>query len=68
MREIRNKTNAMLRLESQYSVNIEELLRRKYVDEGLTIDKLARQLIISRKTAWNWLKEAGITCRRMKWE
>lgn len=42
----------------------EAWLRRKYVDERLSIRAIARETVASESTIWRWLKEHGIRARQ----
>ena len=57
----------MLLLEYKNGETIEEQLRKLYVDEKLTIEKVAKRLSIQSKTANKWLILAGID-RRLNYE
>lgn len=67
MKKIENKTNTMLRIEKQYNTNIEELLRHLYVDKNMTINQIAKELIISVGITFKWLNLANITTRKISW-
>lgn len=59
------KTNSMKRIERQYGKKIEEILRELYVEQEMTIEKIAEELIVSPATAYDWLKKANIRTRKM---
>lgn len=69
MKEIKNKTNAMKLVEKAHGGEkpLEEILRVLYVEEGLNIHQIGKELGISPSTAYRWLKEADITMRKMTW-
>lgn len=70
MKQIQNKTNTMKRIEQIYGGGdiLEELLRKLYVEQELTIEEIANKLCLSTGTVYKWLKLADITTRKMKWE
>lgn len=68
MKKIKDKTNAMLRLEREYNTSIEELLRKLYIDEEKTIEEISEELLLAPGTTFKWLKLAGIRTRKMKFE
>lgn len=70
MKIIKNKTNTMKRIERIYGDGdiLEELLRKLYVEQELTIEEIANKLCLSTGTVYKWLKLADITTRKMKWE
>ena len=67
MRTIENKTNTMLRLEREYGVNVEELLRYLYVTKEMTINQIGKELILSDGIIFKWLNLANITTRKISW-
>lgn len=68
MKSIKNKTNTMILIEKIHNMPIEELLRKLYVEEHMTIEQIADKLNISSGSVYYWLKQADITMRQMKWE
>lgn len=70
MKIIKNKTNTMKRIEQIYGDGdiLEELLRKLYVEQELTIEEIANKLCLSTGTVYKWLKLTDITTRKMKWE
>jgi hypothetical protein len=68
MRYIRNKTDKMLEIERVQNTPIEEMLRRLYVDEGLSAHKICSTLGISYLTCLKWLEKANITSRRIDFD
>ena len=70
LKNIQNKTNTMIRIEQIYGGgdSLEELLRKMYVEDELTIKEIADKLNCSSGTIYKWLKLADITTRKMKWE
>ena len=65
MKKIKHKNYAMMRVESENNVEIEELLRQKFVDENKTIEKISNELQISYVTTIKWLKLSGIYSRML---
>lgn len=53
-------TNLQRLLEMLYQKPINELLKELYVDRGLTIKQIAKELEISSYAVWSWLKEFDI--------
>lgn len=68
MRNIKNKTNSMLRLEREYNTSIEELLRSMYVDQNMTIKDIANELILSVGIVFRWMNMANISTRKIKFK
>lgn len=66
MKQINNKNAKMKLIENREGVNIEELLRRKFVDENKSINKITNELNISYVTTIRWLKLAGVYSRKLK--
>lgn len=50
-------------VERQHGAPVEVLLRRLYVNEGLTQEEVAKTLGIGRDTAIRWMAEYGIPTR-----
>ena len=65
MKKIMNKSKRMKEIEYELEENIEEVLRRMYVDENKLTEIIATELSISYVTAFKWLKKAGIYSRRL---
>lgn len=65
MRIIKKKTNKMLQIEQEKGENIEEVLRRMFVDENRPTENIAKELSISYVTAFKWLEKAGIYSRKL---
>lgn len=58
--------NALInQIETTKGEEIEELLRRYYVDEHLTQYQIAKELNVSYLTVIRWLKRAGIHSRKL---
>ena len=68
MKDISFKTPRMKTIENKHNLNVEELLRQKYVDENKSALEVAKELNISYVTAVKWLKLAGIYSHRLKIE
>ena len=54
----------MQRLEAVHGVPMGDLLRRLYVDEGLTVDQVGAFLGITKGAASRWLDRFGVEIRR----
>ncbi len=65
MKPIKNKSKHILLIEEEHHLQIEELLRRLYVDEGLSIQELATRINVTYLTAHRWLKKAGIYSHKL---
>lgn len=66
MKKINNKSAKIKLIENKEGIGIEELLRRKFVDENKSIEKIANELGISYVTTFRWLRMAGIYSRKLK--
>ena len=55
----------MLEVEEKLEEDIEEVLRRMFVDENKPTETIAEELSISYVTAFKWLRRAGIYSRRL---
>jgi transposase len=55
----------MQQIEQREGECIEEILRRKYVDENKLITLIAKELQISYVTTYKWLNLAGIHSRKL---
>lgn len=66
MRKILHKTSRMKTIENKFNLNVEELLRQKYVDENKSTLQIAEELNISHVTVIKWLSLAGIYSHRLK--
>lgn len=55
----------MLQIEQEKGENIEEVLRRMFVDENRPTENIAKELSISYVTAFKWLEKAGIYSRKL---
>lgn len=65
MKEIKNKSIHILRVENKIGGQIEEILRSRFVDEHKQIQTIADELGVTYKTVVYWLKQANITSRRL---
>lgn len=65
MKKISHKNSLMKTIENQNKEEIEELLRRLFVDDNLTQEQIAEKLQISYVTVLRWLRMAGIRHRRI---
>lgn len=66
MRKITNKTDTMKQVETKLGGDIEEILRRMYVDEDLSVQVMSDKLGISYVTTHKWLQLAGVRSRRLR--
>lgn len=66
MKKIRNKSKRILEVEQNKGVEIEEELRKLYVDENKSTEEIAKCLSISYVTAFRWLQLAGIYSRKLE--
>lgn len=48
-------------------LDFHEVMRRLYVDDKKTLDQIAKELYLSKSTIVKWLKQEGITMRKMIW-
>jgi len=65
MKIIQYKNQHMLTVEEREKENVEEILRRKYVDESKSKAVIAKELLISYATVYRWLQLAGIYSHRL---
>ena len=66
MKSIKKKVKYMRDIEEREGVCIEELLRRKFVDENKPAKQIADELGTSYITTFKLLKMAGIYSRKLK--
>lgn len=52
-----------VRVERLHGASLNDLLRRLYLDEGLTYPQIAERLDVSVSTVNRWMKAAAITTR-----
>lgn len=55
----------MKSIETKLGDDIEEILRKKYVDENKSTKQIANELNISYVTAFRWIQKAGIYSRKL---
>lgn len=60
------KTRYMLAAEQRINEELEEALRRKFVDENKPIKQIADELGASYEAVVKWLKMAGVYSRRLR--
>ena len=60
------KSKRIIEKEEEWGINVEEALRRLYVDENLHKDEMASRLGISKLTIEKYMKLAHIFSRRLK--
>jgi transposase len=65
MKNFTRKSRLVMTIERMYGFPIEEVLRKKYVDEGKPALQLADELGVSYATVIAWLKKAGIYGRKL---
>jgi hypothetical protein len=65
MRTITKKSTYIKAIEEKLGGSIEEILRRKYVDENKQIHTISHELGITYLTTIRWLHKANITSRRI---
>lgn len=66
MKQIKNRSPTMERIDEQFKMPTEELLRIKYVEQNKKVEIIAKELNISYVTVIKWLKLAGIYSRKLK--
>lgn len=57
------RTREMQRIEARYGEPMGDILRRLYVEDGLTVEKVADQLGYSKGAISRWLERFGIETR-----
>lgn len=65
MKQITHKSKRMLQIEQSKGEDIEETLRRMFVDENMPTETIADELSISYVTAFKWLNLAGVHSRKL---
>lgn len=58
----------MKHIERIYKDDINEILRKLYTENELTIREIAKELTITPATALKWLNEAGIKRRKINFD
>lgn len=66
MIKIKKKSIRMLQIEEQFGTNIEELLRRLYVDEDFTIKEISSHIGVAYVAVFRWLKQSGIYSKKLE--
>lgn len=66
MKKITKKSKTMKKIEIQEKLNIEEILRSKYIDENKPAIQIANELGVSYATIFHWLSLFGIYSRKLK--
>lgn len=56
----------MKQVENKHNINLEELLRQKYVDENKPVRLIAEELDVGYCNIVKWLNKAGIYSRKLK--
>lgn len=65
MKVIDRKSKYMLNVEAEQGAEIEELMRRMFVDQHLTQREIASKLGITYATTIRWLNKSGVYSRRL---
>lgn len=65
MKPLPQKTSKMRQVEANQGMEIEELLRRLFVDENRSIEAIATKLNVSYPVVISWLRQAGIYGRKL---
>lgn len=65
MKKIEKKTKKMMDIEYRFGVELEEILRQMYVDEGLSVRDIALKIGTTYAITHDWIKRAGIYSRRL---
>lgn len=65
MKMISNKTKRMKEVESMIGEPIEEYLRRKFVDDNLSLQTISQELGIAYRILLQWLERAGVYSRKL---
>lgn len=68
MKKIKNKSERMLKVEKEFGEEIEELLRRLYVDEDLNFRQIADKLKIHYTIVSKWMRYASISSKKIDLE
>lgn len=66
MKHINKKTKRMLQYEAERGMPIEEILRRMYVDDNLSMMQISKQLNLSYPEVNKWIKQAGIYSHKLQ--
>lgn len=65
VKKINNKSKPMLEIETKLGEEIEEILRRLFVDENKSQIEIANELNLSYVTVVKWLRLAGVRSRKL---
>lgn len=65
MKQILKKSNKIKQIEQREDECIEELLRKKYVDENKSMSIIAKELQISYTCVYRWLLWSGVHSRKL---
>lgn len=65
VKRILTKNDLMKRIENQHKEEIEEILRRLFVDENKSMHVIAKELGISYVTVTRWLALSGVRSRKI---
>jgi DNA-binding MarR family transcriptional regulator len=57
------RTREMQRIEARYGEPMGDILRRLYVQDGLTVDQVAKELGYTKGAISRWLERFGIETR-----
>lgn len=68
MKQIKKKNKRMREIETKLGEDIEEVLRRMFVDENKSRKQIADELHISSLTVLRWCDLAGIRSRKLNVE
>ena len=66
MKRIANKTDTMKQIENKLGGDIEEILRKMYVDDHMCVHDMCKSLGISYVTTLNWMRLAGVRSRKLR--
>lgn len=54
-------------IEQYYNKSLDVLLKEMYYDQNMSMDKIAKELKISKNTLYKWFKEYNIRVKKLKW-
>lgn len=63
-----HRTESMTEVEHRFGKTLHTLLREKYLDEGLSLPRVADELGVSRRTVIRWMEANGVPRRRFGWK
>lgn len=55
------------RIAREYDLTFDEVMRKLYVEEEMTMSEMAKLLDVNIKTIQRWLKDCNIQSRKMMW-